>query len=133
MRKIGLMLISLCIFTTVTKAQKDVDISSKKAKQIAEKYVACSGFTKGTPSERSCSEFKRVCDLGDFPCRFLKGKAFGYIFEQLNGENSWIIVFRTRGVLRSKITAARVRVSNDGTDVRILREKIFLKDVKDRF
>ncbi|MBK7706131.1 MAG: hypothetical protein IPJ30_10200 [Acidobacteria bacterium] len=133
MKKIWLILISFCIFTVVTNAQKNIDITSKEAKQIAEKYVACSGFTKHIPSDKSCSKYKKVCDLDDFPCQFLKSEAFGYIPEQQNGENSWVIVFRTRGKLKSKITGTRVRVSNDGTEVKILREKIFLKYVNDRF
>ncbi len=126
MKIISLILVVLVI---TTNAQKNFEITNLQAKKIAEQYVACSGFTKSRPSENFCLEYKKICNNENFPCKFLQKEAFGYIFE----ENSWIIIFRTRGKLKSKTTGARIKINIDGSEVKIESKKIFLKYVENKF
>ena len=108
-------------------------ISSEGARQIAEKFVACAGYsTKSLPPDE-CREYKIRCNDQTAPCKFLEERAYGYFPQRQNGKKGWTIVFRTRGKLKSKITGAAITMNPDGTDVKLEETKVFLRVVENQY
>jgi hypothetical protein len=113
-------------------ADKD-QLNSENARRIAEKFVACSGFTTKQLQSSECKKYNLSCDDSTFPCEILEEKAYGFFQEQQNGKKGWTIVFRTRGKLKSKTTGIAVTMDQDGIDVKISKTKVFLKLVENKY
>lgn len=132
MKKLFFLLFIISISSNIF-SQSNHLINSEEARQIAEKFVACSGYTTKTLQLKECGKYKINCNDQTTPCRFLKKRAFGYFPERQNGEKGWTIVFRKRGKLKSKITGVQITMNLDGTDVKIEETKVFLKYVEKKY
>lgn len=119
--------------SSVSFAQSNRPISSEDARRIAEKFIACSGYTTKRLQPEECGEYKVNCNNQTILCKSLERKAFGFFQEKQNGEKGWTIVFRTRGKLKSKTTGLKITMNPDGTEVKIEKTKVFLKLVENKY
>ena len=63
-------------------AQSSRPINSDDARQIAERFVACSGYAPKRLQSKECGEFTITCNDQTMPCDYLEKRAFVY-FPQL--------------------------------------------------
>jgi hypothetical protein len=130
----SLLFLSFIISVSVTSvAQFNSEVTSEEARQIAEKFVACSGYANKRLTTKKCGQYRLICDDLAFPCGFLERKAFGFFQKQQNGETGWTIVFRTRGRLKSKTTGVAVTMDRVGRDVKIEKVKVFLRSLENKY